>query len=171
MFVRPAFLFSWIPGLQPWPEFFIFLHFKVAFIAALLSCLGLFYRPASIVFGCSIIYFFLLDKANFINHFYLICLVSFVMMLLPAHRCFSVDAYWAASRRQNQVARWNVLILKSLVIIVYFYAALWKISPDWLAGVPCQYFTYPMAKNLPLLAPIVNADWFGHFRLSLGKSW
>lgn len=162
MFVRPAFWFSWFPFIQPWPEMYMYLHFKLAFLAALLSCLGLFYRPASLFFGFSIIYFFLIDKANFINHFYLICLISFVMMLLPANRCYSIDAVWEAQKK-TQVARWNILILKYLVLIVYFYAALWKFSPDWLAGVPCQYFTYPMADKTPLLAPIVNQDWFGHF--------
>lgn len=162
MFVKPDFFFSWFPFIQPWPESFMYLHFKFALVAAVLSCLGLFYRPASIFFGLSIVYFFLIDKANFINHLYLICLISSVMMLLPANRCFSIDALWDVQKK-TQVARWNVLILKYLVLIVYFYAALWKFSPDWLAGVPCQYFTYPMATKTPLLAPIVNQDWFGHF--------
>lgn len=167
MFVLPHFWFSWFPGIQPWPEHLMFLHFKLAFLAAVLACLGLFYRPASLFFGFSVTYFFLIDKANFINHFYLICLLSCLMMLLPANRCFSIDALIGRlrlrGREHDRVAQWNVLILKYLVLIIYFYAALWKISPDWLAGVPCQYFTYPMASKLPALATIVNADWFGHF--------
>ena len=58
---------------------------------------GFAYRVSAALFFAGFTYVFLLDKANYLNHFYLIALISFVLILVPAHRSFSVDARLARS--------------------------------------------------------------------------
>ena len=44
--------------------------------------LGAFYRYAVTLFFLSFSYLFLLEKAQYLNHFYLICLLSFILIFL-----------------------------------------------------------------------------------------
>ena len=60
----------------------MYFHFYV--LCALGLCIAL--------FAVGYTYFFLIDQAQYQNHYYLICLVSTLMILVPAHRALSLDA-------------------------------------------------------------------------------
>jgi hypothetical protein len=49
-------------------------------VAGLLFALGLCYRACAVVVFLGYTYFFFLDAALFNNHYYLICLISFLMI-------------------------------------------------------------------------------------------
>jgi hypothetical protein len=116
----------------------MYLHFWVMGVLALLMALGLFYRVAAPLFYLAFTYVFLLDKAYYLNHFYLIVLLSFLLCLIPAHRTASLDGWLFFRRQAASVPRWSVFLLRAQVFIVYFYAGLAKLSPDWLAGEPVR---------------------------------
>ena len=57
-------------------------------------------HPSSItLFFLGFTYWFVLDRTQYLNHFYLICLVSFLMIFIPAHWMYALDAYWRPSIR------------------------------------------------------------------------
>lgn len=56
-------------------------------------------------------YVFLLDRAQYLNHFYLICLSSFLMIWLPAHRACSLDALLQPGLRRSFIPRWAISAL------------------------------------------------------------
>ena len=61
-------------------------HFGVLGVLAFLITVGLFYRVAIVLFFFGFAYIFLLEQARYLNHFYLVGLVSFLMMFVPASR-------------------------------------------------------------------------------------
>jgi len=68
--------------------------------------LGFFYRAASILFAIGFGYMFLLEQALYLNHFYLIWLISIVMIFLPANAVFSIDALlWPAKYKRDTLPR------------------------------------------------------------------
>ncbi|MEJ7873187.1 MAG: HTTM domain-containing protein, partial [Rubrobacteraceae bacterium] len=67
--------FGWV---QPWSGNGMYLHFLALGVLAVCIALGLWYRVSVVLFFVGFTYVFLLDQALYLNHFYLICLVSFV---------------------------------------------------------------------------------------------
>src|SRR4051812_6575259 len=72
--------FEWV---KPWPDPGMHIHFAVLGIAAACLALGFCYRVMAAIFFAGFTYVFLLDETRYLNHFYLICLISFLMIFLP----------------------------------------------------------------------------------------
>ena len=69
-----------------------------------------------------------MDKTTYLNHYYLISCISFLMIFLPASSYFSIDS----GRNKFHIPKWSVDSIKILLIIVYLYAGLAKINSDWI---------------------------------------
>ena len=80
--------FSWA---RPWPGDGMHWHFYAMALFAACITAGLCYRLATLLFFFGFTHIFLIDQAFYLNHFYMVCLVSFSMIFLPAHRAFSLD--------------------------------------------------------------------------------
>jgi Vitamin K-dependent gamma-carboxylase. len=140
-YVTPEFNYSYIPFIQPPPEPLLYFVYYLCVVSAVLIALGLYYRAAAVTFCILHSYIFLLDRAEFLNHEYLISLTSFLLAIAPANNVFSLDRYFNPEKFGSEtIPRWNLLIIKIQLVIVYLYGALWKISPDWLRGIPCEQF-------------------------------
>ena len=70
----------------------MYLHFLPIGVLAVCSALGLWNRISTLLMFLDFTYVFLLDQTLYLNHFYLMALISFLMIFVPAHRAFSVDA-------------------------------------------------------------------------------
>ena len=57
-------------------------------------------------------YFFLLDQSLYMNHYYLIALLSWILAILPAHRAVSVDARLWPALRGSTAPAWAVWLLR-----------------------------------------------------------
>jgi hypothetical protein len=139
-YIRPDFHikyygFSWV---EPWPGDYMDLHFIVMGPLAICIMVGLWYRVAATLFFLGFTYWFLLDKTQYLNHFYLIYLVSFLMIFIPAHRMYALDAYWRPSIRAVVAAAWALWVLRLQLGIAYFYGGIAKINGDWLRGEPMR---------------------------------
>lgn len=112
--------------------------------------LGLFYRVAIVAFTVLFACFFLLDQAEYLNHFYLVLLFAILLCALPAHRAYSLDACLWPARRSKTVPRAAVFVLRAQVEIVLIFAGLVKLTPDWLAGEPLGLWLRAGADEVPL---------------------
>ena len=77
------FQYKWFQWIEPLPADGMYFVFGWLGLLALMISLGLYYRTASILFFLGYSYIFLIDQAAYNNHFYLICLLSFVIALAP----------------------------------------------------------------------------------------
>lgn len=127
--------FSWV---QPWPGNGMYIHFAILGVCALCITLGLFYRLSAALFFLGYTYAFLLEQTAYNNHYYLIGLLSFLMVFVPAHRALSIDSWLRPSLRAETAPAWSLWALRAQVAIPYFYGGLAKLSPDWINGQPMR---------------------------------
>ena len=148
--------FSWV---TPWPGRGMYIHFVVLGLAAACVMVGFLYRIAAPVFFLAFTYFFLLDQTRYLNHFYLVCLISFLMCFLPAERAFSVDALLRRKIRSDVVPAWTLWLLRAQVGIPYFYGGIAKLNSDWIrGGEPMRTWLGPLTR-MPGFGPIFTTDW------------
>jgi hypothetical protein len=117
--------FEWV---KPWPLLGMNLHFVLTIVTGCLVALNIYYRFASIVLFLGYALLFLMERSEYINHFYLYTLVSFWLMVLPLNK------------KRGQAPAWILYLLLFHVSVVYFYAGIAKINPDWLSGNTMNHF-------------------------------
>jgi vitamin K-dependent gamma-carboxylase len=131
--------------------------------------LGVFYRVAMPVATVIFTYIYLLDQTQYLNHHYLIILISFVMMLAPANCRFSLDAYiWPDLFYNKRVSNYWYIALRSQLALIYVFAAAVKLNEDWLRGEPMRHWMInERTKNYTLLWKLTN-HWSGPYLFSFG---
>jgi len=134
LYVKPHFHFDYY-GFE-WVQAFgatgMYLLFALMGASAFGIMLGWFYRLTSLVFFVTFTYVELIDPTYYLNHYYFISLVAFLMMLLPAHRYFSLDVWQKPSLKLEQVPAWTINIVRLQLGLVYFHAGAAKLNSDWL---------------------------------------
>ena len=158
-YIRPRMHFKYygFDWVQAWPGNGMYWHFGVIGVSALCIALGLFYRVATVVFFLSFSFMFLLDQARYLNHYYLVVIFAFLLMFMPLNRSTSVDALIWKKKASETVAAWNLYLMRALLTIVYFYAAVAKMNGDWLRGEPMRHvagrsrndYELPLGSNHP----------------------
>jgi len=134
--------------------------FGLLAVLALFITFGLFYRMAAILFFFGFTYFFLLEWAYYLNHFYLVCLLSFLLIFIPCHRSFSLDALINPKIRSHVIPAWSLWLLRFQVGIVYFYGGLAKLNPDWLGGEPMRTLLAARMYYTPhFVAQFLTEEW------------
>lgn len=147
--------FEWV---QPLPYHLMNAFFIFLIISAALIALGKWYRWAATFFAFGITYVFLLEKSYYLNHGYLLCMLSFLIVLLPLNKYLSLDVWKNPSIRQLKVPYWNLLLLNLMMGIVYFYGGLAKINWDWLNARPLERWVSAKS-DMYLLGPLWAQDW------------
>lgn len=139
-YVLPSFHFTYygFGWVRPWSGDGMDWHFIGLGILAIFIMVGLWYRLSMVLFFLAFTYIFLLEQAQYLNHFYFVCLVSFLMIFVPAHRSASIDAWWRPGLRSETVPAWALWLILGQMSIVYFYAAIAKMNWDWLQGEPMR---------------------------------
>lgn len=147
--------FSWV---KPWPGEGMYVHFFVLGVLAACILAGFFYRIAATLFFLGFTYVFLLDQTRYLNHFYLVSLISFLLIFLPAERALSVDALLRPKIRSDKVPSWTLWLLRAQVGIAYFFGGIAKLNSDWFRGEPMRTWLRPLTK-LPLFGPLFQKEW------------
>lgn len=162
--MEPDFFFTYdgFHWLSPWSGDGMYFHFVALGILAFCIAIGLLYRLSTVLFFLGFTYIFLLDKTNYLNHFYLISLVSFLLIFIDAHRRWSVDAWlwpeWASAR----APRWMVTLLQFQIGVAYFFGGVAKINHDWLRGEPMRSWL-AQSTDFPLVGSLFTHSWAPYF--------
>lgn len=166
LYIDPQYFFSyygfeWVRPLGV----YTYAIFVICGICALFIALGYKYRLAIIVFFFSFTYIELMDKTTYLNHYYFVSLVSFLMIFLPADCYASLDAKSDTQVHFDLVPQWTVDCLKLMLGIVYFYAGLAKLNSDWLIHAMPLKIWLPGGYDIPLLGYWLQQTWV-HYTLS-----
>jgi hypothetical protein len=151
--------FDWV---HPWPGDGMYTHFLVMGILAVCIMAGYWYRASATLFWLAFTYMFLLDQALYLNHFYLICLVSFLMIFIPAHRSFSIDAWRRPEVRSAVAPAWSLWLLRAQIAVVYVFGGIAKLNADWLAGQPLKLWLADRT-DFPLIGVYFTQAWAAYF--------
>lgn len=158
--IEPDFFFSYggFGWLRPLPGMGMYLLFGLLAILAVGIMLGFYYRISALFFFVVFTYIFLLDKANYLNHFYLISLISFLLIFLPLHQGPSIDSAKNPSMRREQAPAWVLWLLQFQVGIAYFYGGIAKLNRDWLTGEPMRLWLAERT-DFPLFGQFFVEEW------------
>lgn len=138
LYLRPEFHFPYwgFEWVNPLPGDWMYAPFVALALLGLLIAVGCWYHVSTLFFAVLMTYVFLLERTNYQNHYYLICLVSWCLPLLPLNRLVSVDVWQNRVLEQAWVPRWVLGLLQFHVGITYVYGGIAKLTPDWLLGQP-----------------------------------
>jgi hypothetical protein len=135
-FIEPEFTFHFIGFnfLQPLPGNGMYYYFAFMGSLGILIMLGYKYRLAIVGYATLWTSVYLMQKTSYNNHYYLLMLLLWIMCFLPAAKNFSLDAKRNPSIKKNSMPNWvNIFIILQLWM-VYTYASVAKLYPDWLNG-------------------------------------
>jgi hypothetical protein len=156
-FIAPQFHFKyWGFGwVQAWPAWGMYAHFALLALLSLLVALGLFYRVAIALFFLGFVYLQLIDVTLYLNHYYLVGLLALLLVFLPAHATFSLDARLRPAIRRATVPAIAVHALRLQVGLVYTCAGLAKLQGDWLLEAQPLRLWLSSLTDLPVLGPLL----------------
>ncbi len=159
--INPEFTFTIIgfEWLQPLDGNGMILYFVIMGIAALGIMLGLFYRTSVFIFFSMWTLVYMMQKTHYNNHYYLLILMSAVMLIFPAHKSGSLDVKWGLTRPSKtclRVCHWFFILQ---ILVIYVYASIHKINPDWLNARPLSiWFDYK--SDYWLIGSLLQKEWF-----------
>ncbi|HKQ69693.1 MAG TPA: HTTM domain-containing protein [Polyangiaceae bacterium] len=185
LYVDPSFHFTYAPFrfVRPWPLLGMYAHFAVLFASAASLALGYRARLSALVFMLAFTYVELIDKASYLNHYYLVTLLTGMLVLLPSSAALSIDARRRPAaidtRRPAPSSRtlsaspppdadsvaipyWMLAALRLQVGVVYFYAGVAKLNRDWLVEAQPLRIWLAARSDFPWVGPVLAEPGVAH---------
>lgn len=163
LYVQPDLFFSYygFGWVKPLGEY-TYVLFIICGVSALFFALGLFYRFASTILFLSFTYIELMDKTNYLNHYYFVSLVLFLMIWLPANVNFSLDSIRKPSLSKRFVSLWTIGSIRLMMGMVYVFAGLAKLNSDWLLEAMPLRLWLPANNDMPIIGGLFNHLWVAY---------
>jgi hypothetical protein len=167
-YVVPPFHFTWalFPWVQPLPGWLMQVLFAGLAVIALGVALGFHYRACAALFFAGFTYVELIDKAVYLNHYYLVTLLSGLLLVAPAHRMWSVDAWRLPKRTAATVPAWAISLVRFQIAVVFVFAGLAKLNADWLLDAQPLRIWLAARSDLAVIGPL-----FTDVRVAYAFSW
>ena len=167
--IDPQVTFSFIgfEWLKPLPGFGMYFYFIAMGVFGLAIMLGYRYRIAIISYTILWAGVYFMQKTAYNNHYYLLLLISFLMIFLPSNSYASLDVRQNRIKEENTMPYWISLLFIIQVAIVYVFASIAKFYPDWLDGT----FTRNLladSTNVIALKKLFLQKWFYLFIAYMG---
>ncbi|GEQ85114.1 type I deoxyribonuclease HsdR [Patiriisocius marinistellae] len=158
--IEPDFTFNFIgfEFLQPLPGNWMYIYFALMGVFGLCVMLGYKYKWSMFFYALMWSCVYLMQKTSYNNHYYLMMLLCWLMVFLPANKWFSLDAKLNTKIKSPSMPRWVLLVIILQIWIVYTYASVAKWYPDWLDGTVAELFMRGK-KDYWLIGPILQIDW------------
>jgi hypothetical protein len=134
--IDPEFTFNFIglDFLQPLPGNGMYYYYMIMGLFGIFVMIGFKYRLSIIAYTFLWAGVYLMQKASYNNHYYLLLVLCFIMCFMPAHRNYSLDSRMNPQIKNNAMPNWCRWFFIVQMFIVYTFAALAKLYPDWLSG-------------------------------------
>lgn len=159
--------FEWVENLSTSGLYNV--HY-IILISSLFIAIGFLYRISIITFLLSFTYVELIDATNYLNHYYLVILLAFLLAFSPANAFCSIDAICFPRIKRVKIPAWCINIIIAQLCIVYFYAGLAKLNYDWLVRAMPLSIWLPEHIDIPLIGYFLKFgitaklfSWFGAF--------
>jgi hypothetical protein len=162
--VAPDFFFKFygFEWVQPLGLYGSYALYSLIALSAAGIMLGWRYRWSTVLFFLSFSYSELIDATNYLNHYYLVCLLGLLLISLPAHRRFSLDVRRRPELEVDTVPAWCIYVLMLQLGIVYFYAGFAKLNADWLFRAMPLAVWLPTKADWPLLGSLFTQSWVAY---------
>ncbi|PWK20080.1 vitamin K-dependent gamma-carboxylase-like protein [Arcicella aurantiaca] len=164
-YVKPQFFFTFygFGWIHPLPEPYIeWVFYGLVFLSILIT-LGLFYRFAIVAFFLLFTYVELLDKSVYLNHYYQVSLLAFLMCFLPMNHVYSLDNLFKNKLSfllsNTYTQSWMLWALRVQVGMVYFFGGVAKLRYDWLFTAQPLRIWLSANEHLPIVGHLLTEKW------------
>ena len=162
LYIEPTYHFSYygLGWVQVWPGWGMYIHFALLGLASLGVALGYRYRLSIAAFFLLFTYIELIDQTTYLNHYYFVSLISFIMIFLPLSRTLSLDSRKVpVGGIRPTIPGAALWMLRAQVGLVYIFAGIAKMNPDWLLNAePLRIWLYNIT-DTPLIGPFLREAW------------
>jgi hypothetical protein len=161
LYLAPGFHFTWewFPWVKVLPRTGMYLLVTGLALLALGMAFGWRYRLCAILFFFGFTYLELIDQTTYLNHYYLVSLLSGLLIFLPA------SAVWSWETRGHAVPPvpvWTVWLLRFQLGAVYFFAGLAKLNADWLLEAQPMRIWLAARSDLPIIGEFLAQTWVAY---------
>ncbi len=166
VYVEPRFHFGYwgLEHLPRAPAPALYAAFALLVLLSLSIALGLFTRASALLFALVFTYVELLEASTYLNHYYAISIFAVLLAITPSGAAWSLDARRGGGSRT--VPAWAVYAMRAQVAVVYVFAGVAKLQPDWLVRAEPLHTWLGARTDLPLVGPLL-----GSFGVALAMSW
>lgn len=173
VYVEPRFHFTYMgfEWVQPLGKTGMYFLFGIILLSALLITLGLFYRIAAILFFTGFTYVELIDVTTYLNHYYFISLVAFLLIWLPANRHYAMDVWLKIVTPKKLVPAYAINIIRFQMAVVYVFAGLAKLNADWLLHAQPMRMWLPGKTHLPIVGHWMYQTWVAYLFAWFGAAY
>jgi len=167
VFDVPEFTFNFIgfDFLQAPNLLSINVTYGIMALLGLMIAFGYRYRFSTILLALLWTATYLMHKVHYNNHHYLMFLLNWIMVFVPAQNFKSIDVRQKRVKQTNWCYQWHVWIFIGLLWIAYTYAAVAKMNPDWVRAIPLKSWLASKV-NRPFVGPI-----YEHEALAYAMAW
>lgn len=160
-YVQPQFHFTYygFGWVKPLPEWGLWLLFSALLVFSLFIAAGFLYRLSMTSFFLLFTYVELLDQTFYLNHYYFVSLLSFLLIFLPLNAAYSLDTRLGWTKPRQFVPAWMVWAVRLQLGLVYFFAGLAKINADWLLSALPLRIWLPARTATPLVGALFDEIW------------
>lgn len=166
--ITPKFTFSFIgfEWLQPLPGNWMYVYYVVMGLCGVLIMIGYKYRWSMLAFTILWTGTYLMQKSSYNNHYYLLMLLSGIMVFQPANTYLSIDVKLNPKIKRISMPQWCSAVFIIQMFIVYTYASIAKLYPDWLNTSAIEVIMRGK-KTYELVGPILQEKWL-HYVVAYG---
>lgn len=159
--ITPRILFPFIgfEWLHPLPGYGMYFYFALMAILGLFVMIGYRYKASLFCFLLLWTAQYLMQKTSYNNHYYFLILICFIMLFLPANAYCSFDSKRNKRLKSLFMPQWCSYVLMLQIAILYFYATIAKLYPDWLDGTFTRLL-YSNKTNFPVIGKYFTEKWF-----------
>lgn len=142
--------FEWV---RPLPLPVMYGLYAVLAVAGVCIAAGRRQRTAAAVFAIGFSYAHLIDKSNYLNHYYLVSLVALLLAIVPLDR-------------EGPARVWVLTLFRFQIAVVYVFGGLGKLNTDWLFEAEPLRIWLAANAELPLLG-----RWFHRPEIAYAFAW
>ena len=164
MYILPKFYFPYygFEWVKPFSGNGMYLLFYVLLFCAALIVVGLFYRIAITVFFTLFTYVELIDKTNYLNHYYFVSIMCFILIFAPANKSFSLDNKLLKKAEVLFIPKFYVVIIQLQLFLVYLFAGIAKINYDWLIDAQPLKIWLPAFSHFYAIGNYLEQNWVAY---------
>ncbi|MBV1924628.1 MAG: HTTM domain-containing protein, partial [Flavobacteriaceae bacterium] len=158
--VDPEFTFNFIgfDFLQNIQGPGMYVYFALMGIFGIGVMLGYKYRMSMFAYAFLWTGAYFMQKTSYNNHYYLMVLLCWLMVFLPANKRYSFDVKFKPSFKKISMPQWCKWMVILQVLIVFTYGSVAKWYPDWINGTAPSMFMKSKS-NYWLIGGLLQESW------------
>ena len=103
-----------------------------------------------------------MDKSFYLNHYYFVSLLSFLLIFLPLNRALSLDVRLGLVPPAPWVPAWTLYAVRLQLVVVYLFAGFAKLNPDWLFAAQPLRIWLRASTELPVIGFAFDRVWVAY---------